>query len=110
MGGAVRPGLKTIDDARALRERLLPVCELAERNESDEGRQRRLTTVIIGGGATGVEMAALSPSYCGGLRMPILPLMEAIVVRASDRHCQLPSYLHSATIFSRLLLIRMRQN
>jgi hypothetical protein len=27
----------------------------------------------------------------------------AIVVRASDRHRQLPSYLHSVTIFSRLL-------
>jgi len=51
------PGLKTIDDARALRERLLSACELAERNESDEVRQRRLTTVIIGGGATGLEMA-----------------------------------------------------
>lgn len=57
IGGAVRPGLKTIDDARALRERLLSACELAERNESDEVRQRRLTTVIIGGGATGLEMA-----------------------------------------------------
>ena len=39
----------------------------------------------------------------GGLRVPILPLMEAIVVRASDRHRQLPSYLLSPTIFSRLL-------
>jgi hypothetical protein len=37
------------------------------------------------------------------LRAPILPLMEPIVVRASDRHRQLPSYLHSAAIFSRLL-------
>src|SRR5216684_180618 len=46
---------------------------------------------------------ALSPSYRGGLRAPILRLIEAIVVRASDRHRQLPSYLHSATIFARLL-------
>jgi hypothetical protein len=37
----------------------------------------------------------------GGLRA--LPLMEAIVVRASDRHRQLLSYLHSATILARLL-------
>jgi NADH dehydrogenase len=51
------PGLKTIDDARALRERMLSACELAERSERDEVRQRYLTTVIIGGGATGVEMA-----------------------------------------------------
>jgi len=54
-------------------------------------------------GATGVEMAGAVAEYRGGLRVPILPLIEAIVVRASDRHRQLPSYLHSATIFSRLL-------
>jgi hypothetical protein len=46
---------------------------------------------------------ALSPSHRGGLRAPILRFMEAIVVRASDRHRQLLSYLHSPTIFSRLL-------
>jgi NADH:ubiquinone reductase (H+-translocating) len=51
------PGLKTIDDARDLRERLLFACERAERSDSDELRQRCLTTVIVGGGATGVEMA-----------------------------------------------------
>ncbi|WFU39106.1 NAD(P)/FAD-dependent oxidoreductase [Bradyrhizobium sp. CB82] len=51
------PGLKTIDDARALRERLLSACELAERSEDDEVRRRCLTTVVIGGGPTGVEMA-----------------------------------------------------
>ena len=51
------PGLKTIDDARDLRERLLFACELAERSDDDEVRRRCLTTVIIGGGATGVEMA-----------------------------------------------------
>jgi NADH:ubiquinone reductase (H+-translocating) len=51
------PGLKTIDDARALRERLLSARELAELRDDDEVRRRCLTTVIIGGGATGVEMA-----------------------------------------------------
>jgi len=51
------PGLKTIDDARALRERLLTACEIAELSDDDEVRRRCLTTVIIGGGATGVEMA-----------------------------------------------------
>jgi NADH:ubiquinone reductase (H+-translocating) len=51
------PGLKTIEDARDLRERLLFACELAERSDSEELRQRCLTTVIVGGGATGVEMA-----------------------------------------------------
>ena len=56
IGRRSAPGLKTIDDARALRERLLSACELAERSESDEVRQRCLTPVIIGG-ATGFEMA-----------------------------------------------------
>lgn len=51
------PGLKTIDDARDLRERLLMACELAERSDDGAVRQRCLTTVVVGGGATGVEMA-----------------------------------------------------
>jgi NADH dehydrogenase len=51
------PGLKTIADARRLRSRLLCAFELAER-ERDPHRQRAmLTTVIVGGGPTGVEMA-----------------------------------------------------
>ena len=56
-GARFAPGLKTIDDARALRERLLTACEIAELSDDDEVRRRCLTTVIIGGGATGVEMA-----------------------------------------------------
>jgi NADH dehydrogenase len=51
------PGLKTIDDATAVRRRILLAFEHAE-NESDaEERARLLTFVVIGGGATGVEMA-----------------------------------------------------
>ena len=51
------PGLKTLDDALDMRRRLLLAFEAAER-ESDPGRQRRfLTFVIVGGGATGVELA-----------------------------------------------------
>ncbi len=54
---ATAPGLKTLDDALAIRRRLLLAFEEAER-EHDASRQRRLLTfVIIGGGPTGVEMA-----------------------------------------------------
>jgi len=53
----VAPGLKTLDDALAIRRRLLLSFEEAER-EHDPSKQRRLLTfVIIGGGPTGVEMA-----------------------------------------------------
>lgn len=53
----VAPGLKTLDDALALRRRLLLAFEDAER-ETDLARQRLLLTfVLIGGGPTGVELA-----------------------------------------------------
>jgi len=51
------PGLKTVDDALLLRRKLLLAFEMAE-NERDPARQAVLTTtVIIGGGPTGVELA-----------------------------------------------------
>ncbi len=51
------PGLKTIDDALSLRERLLRAFEQAELTEDPLERRRFMSTVVIGGGATGVEMA-----------------------------------------------------
>ena len=51
------PGLKTLEDATAIRRKLLMAFELAER-ETDPARRRALLTfVIIGAGATGVELA-----------------------------------------------------
>ena len=51
------PGLKTLEDAIAIRRRILIAFERAEREE-DERRQRELLTfVIVGGGPTGVELA-----------------------------------------------------
>jgi NADH dehydrogenase len=51
------PGLKTIEDALEIRERLLESFERAERATDDEARTPELTFVIVGGGPTGVEMA-----------------------------------------------------
>jgi NADH:ubiquinone reductase (H+-translocating) len=51
------PGLKTLEDATAIRRRLLLAFEEAERETDAERRAAMLTFVIIGGGATGVEMA-----------------------------------------------------
>jgi NADH dehydrogenase len=51
------PGLKTLEDATTIRRRILLAFERAER-EPDPARQKALLTfVIIGGGATGVELA-----------------------------------------------------
>ena len=51
------PGLKTIDDATAIRRRILLAFERAELTEDAAERQRLLTFVIVGSGPTGVEMA-----------------------------------------------------
>lgn len=51
------PGLKTLEDAFSIRERVLMAYERAERAECEEDRQRELTFVVVGGGPTGVEMA-----------------------------------------------------
>lgn len=54
---AFAPGLKTIEDATAIRHRLLMAFELAEMAEDPAERDAQLTIVVIGGGPTGVEMA-----------------------------------------------------
>lgn len=54
---AIAPGLKSIENARAIRTRLLTAFEQAEMMD-DPARQRALmTTILVGGGPTGVEMA-----------------------------------------------------
>jgi len=51
------PGLKRIEDATRIRRSILLAFEQAELAREDAERQRLLTFVIVGGGATGVEMA-----------------------------------------------------
>jgi NADH:ubiquinone reductase (H+-translocating) len=51
------PGLKTIEDAIEIRRRVLLVFELAEREMLETGSHPPLNFVVIGGGATGVELA-----------------------------------------------------
>ncbi len=51
------PGLKTMDDALSIRRRVLLAYEAAEREPDPVRREELLTFVIVGGGATGVEMA-----------------------------------------------------
>ena len=51
------PGLKRIEDATRIRRSILLAFERAELASNDAERQRLLTFVIVGGGATGVEMA-----------------------------------------------------
>jgi NADH dehydrogenase len=51
------PGLKTIEDATAIRGRILAAFEAAERETDPVRQQALLTFAIIGAGPTGVELA-----------------------------------------------------
>ncbi|CAM2157194.1 NADH dehydrogenase [Pararobbsia alpina] len=51
------PGLKSIDDATAVRSRLLRAFEQAESAATETERAACLTFVIVGGGPTGIELA-----------------------------------------------------
>jgi NADH:quinone reductase (non-electrogenic) len=53
----VAPGLKSIEDATAMRHKILYAFEAAEREDDPARRQAWLTFVIVGGGPTGVELA-----------------------------------------------------
>ena len=104
------PGLKTIDDARALRERLLYACELAELSDDDEARRRFLTTVIIGGGPTGVEMAGAvaelsSRTLRGEFRRIDPKKMRIVLVEAGPR--LLPAFPERLSERCRRSLIEM---
>src|SRR5215471_7213255 len=51
------PGLKSLADAEAARNKILQAFELAEAEEDPSRHRDLLTFVLVGGGPTGVEMA-----------------------------------------------------
>jgi len=51
------PSLKSVEEATAIRHKILYAFEAAEREASPDRRRAWLTFVIVGGGATGVELA-----------------------------------------------------
>lgn len=51
------PGLKSLEDAVDIRQRVLRAFELAEREDDPARREALLGFVVIGGGPTGVELA-----------------------------------------------------
>jgi NADH:ubiquinone reductase (H+-translocating) len=51
------PGLKTLDDATAIRRQILLAFERAEIAVDPSERRKLLTFVVVGGGPTGVELA-----------------------------------------------------
>jgi NADH dehydrogenase len=54
---AVAPGLKSIEDALAIRSAILTAFERAEQATNEADRRRYLTFAVIGGGPTGIEVS-----------------------------------------------------
>jgi NADH dehydrogenase len=52
------PGLKSLSDAETIRAKILEAFELAALTEDEDERARRMTFVLVGGGPSGVELAA----------------------------------------------------
>src|SRR6516162_10006063 len=52
------PGLKNLNDAEAIRAKILGALEVAATTEDQDERARQMTFVLVGAGPSGVELAA----------------------------------------------------
>lgn len=53
------PGLKTLEDATAIRRKVLSAFEIAEKSDDPDVQQAHMTFAIVGAGPTGVELAGI---------------------------------------------------
>ena len=83
-------GLKSLNEARRIRQSVLHAFEKAEASKSIDERRRLMTVVIVGAGPTGVEMAgALSEltkrAFKGNFRSINPEESRIILIEAADR-------------------------
>jgi NADH dehydrogenase len=88
-------GLKTVEDATAIRGRILLAFERAERAQDPAERAAWLTFVIIGGGPTGVELAGAvgelaHMTFRGNFRAIDPRVARILLIESVDR--VLPTY------------------
>lgn len=81
---------KTLVDAMTLRARVVELFEMAEQARSDSQRRRLLSFVLVGGGVTGVEVAAELIEMARETLLPRYPSLSAshiriTVVEGADR-------------------------
>ncbi len=107
---AVAPGLKSIEDATAMRHKILSAFESAERETDPARRHAWLTFVIVGAGPTGVELGgALAEIANDTLRhdfRSIHPEESRILLLEGSPHV-LPTYSQSISLAAERSLIRL---
>ena len=104
------PGLKSLEDAVEIRQRVLLAFELAEREPDPVRRHAYLTFVVVGGGPTGVEMAgAVAELRRFALRRDFrhIDSREATVMLLEGGPRLLPSYPPSLSDKAKLDLRRL---
>jgi NADH dehydrogenase len=84
------PGLKTVEDALAIRQRILTAFEAAELETDAADLAAYLTFVIIGGGPTGVELAGTiaelaHKTLARDFRRADLRMVRVILIEAGPR-------------------------
>lgn len=84
------PGLKSLEDATAIRRRILNAFERAELSNSTAEQRALLTFCIVGGGPTGVEMAGAIAELAhrtllGEFRHIDPAMAEVILIEAGPR-------------------------
>jgi NADH dehydrogenase len=111
------PGLKSIEDARLIRQRFLLALERAEFAGDPGEREKLMTFVLVGGGPTGVELAGVLPEMCRrafreDFRRIDTAKVRVILLEGGDRI--LPSFPESlsrrATIDLQKLGVEVRTN
>ncbi len=94
---------KTLVDAMTLRARVVELFEMAEQAETREQRRRLLSFVIVGGGVTGVEVAAELMEMARETLLPKYPSLHrsdltVTVLEAGDRLVSTARPDHSAYV------------
>lgn len=75
------PGLKDLNDALLIRDRLLRTFEEAERFVGTDRLRDLLTFVVVGGGPTGVELAGAIAEISRKTMLPDFPRLKASDIR-----------------------------
>jgi len=104
------PGLKTVEDATAMRRRILLAFEAAEREPDPEKLKAWMTFVIVGGGPTGAELAgALGEIAHDTLAHDFRDInpsqTQIILVEGTDR--ALPTYPPKLSEAARKMLVHL---
>jgi NADH dehydrogenase len=89
------PGLKTLEDTVRIRQRIFTAYEVAERERDPEKRKEWQTFVVIGSGATGIELSGMISEIAhntlkGEFRSIQPEVSRIILLDAADRI--LPTY------------------